>query len=162
MSDNVSKEIRSKTMKAIKSSDTKLEKVVFKELWKKGIRFRKNVKDLFGNPDIAIKKYKIVIFIDSCFWHGCKKHCRIPCSSQEYWCSKIERNKRRDKEVNKYYKVNDWKILRIWEHSINSDFQGTIFKILEFINLEKTRKQKPSGSFQFPQGKHKKTKYSSL
>lgn len=71
MVDNVSKEARSQNMRAIRSRGTQLEVLVLKELWKKGIRFRKNVKKLFGSPDIAIQKYKIVIFIDSCFWHGC-------------------------------------------------------------------------------------------
>ncbi|OGI25396.1 MAG: hypothetical protein A2287_09455 [Candidatus Melainabacteria bacterium RIFOXYA12_FULL_32_12] len=67
-------------MRAVKSKHTRLEDIVVNELHKRGLRFRRNVKDLKGKPDIAIKKYKIVIFIDSCFWHGCKKHCRMPKS----------------------------------------------------------------------------------
>lgn len=69
--DNITKDKRSDVMRAVKSKNTKIEQKVCKEIWKKGIRFRKNVKDLKGKPDISIKKYKIVIFIDSCFWHGC-------------------------------------------------------------------------------------------
>lgn len=68
MADKIPKEIRSKNMSAIRSTHTKHEDMVTKELWKRGIRFRKNTADLKGKPDISIKKYKIIIFIDSCFW----------------------------------------------------------------------------------------------
>lgn len=84
MTDTFSKEQRRKNMQAIKSR-SKLEDKVTKELWNRGIRFRKNVKGLFGKPDIAIKKHKIVIFIDSCFWHACEKHGNKPKSNTEYW-----------------------------------------------------------------------------
>lgn len=66
MVDNISKEERSKVMKKVKFI-SKLETVVSKELWREGFRFRRNVRTLFGTPDIAVKKYKVVIFIDSCF-----------------------------------------------------------------------------------------------
>lgn len=70
MPDVFSKEIRSKIMRAVRSKGTKIEDAVARELFRNGIRYRRNVKDLPGKPDIAIKKYKMVIFIDSCFWHG--------------------------------------------------------------------------------------------
>lgn len=106
-------------MSKIKSKDTKLEISLRKKLWNAGIRYRKNPSGYFGKPDLVIKKYKIAIFIDSCFWHGCKKHFRMPSSNKKYWADKIARNKTRDKEVNKYYKKLDWEIIRIWEHNIN-------------------------------------------
>jgi DNA mismatch endonuclease (patch repair protein) len=77
MGDVLNKEQHRKNMQAIKSQ-SQLENLVSKELWKKGLRFRKNAKDLFGKPDISIKKYKIVIFIDSCFWHCCNLHGNMP------------------------------------------------------------------------------------
>ncbi|MEK5499632.1 MULTISPECIES: very short patch repair endonuclease [Bacillus] len=132
MTDSVSKEQRRKNMQAIKSR-SKLEDKVTKELWHRGIRFRKNVKKLYGSPDIVIQKYKIVIFIDSCFWHLCEKHGNIPKSNTEYWEKKLERNKKRDKEVNKYYEEKDWNIKRIWEHEIKEDFDETINRIVAFI-----------------------------
>ena len=67
-------------MQAIKSK-SKMEDLVAKELWKRNIRYRRNVKTLFGKPDIAIKKYKVVIFIDSCFSHHCPLHTRMPKSN---------------------------------------------------------------------------------
>ncbi|MEC1687612.1 very short patch repair endonuclease [Bacillus mojavensis] len=138
--DNVSKEKRSNTMKAVKSKNTKIEKVVSKEIWGRGIRFRKNVRNLKGKPDIAIKKYKIVIFIDSCFWHGCPLHGRIPKSNVEFWNNKIKRNIERDKSINHYYTRKGWNILRIWEHDLNKkEFFQTIDKIEEWIKIIKSK-----------------------
>ncbi|MEY8346660.1 hypothetical protein [Niallia circulans] len=90
-----------------------------RELWKRGTRFRENVKTLFGTPDIAIQKYKIVIFIDSCFCHACPIHGSRPKSNQEYWDKKLSRNKKRDDEVNEYYKKNKWHIKRVWSMRLN-------------------------------------------
>jgi DNA mismatch endonuclease, patch repair protein len=137
VTDNLTKEQRRKNMQAIKSQ-SKLENKVTRELWKQGIRFRKNVKSLPGKPDIAIKKYKLVIFIDSCFWHVCPLHGNMPKSNEEYWLKKLNRNQARDKEVNKYYKENGWEILRVWEHELKEDLQITIDKMKAFI--EKVKK----------------------
>ncbi len=79
-------------MQSISSSHTKLENEILKNLWKNGLRFRGNVKNLLGKADLAIKKYKLVVFIDSCFWHGCSLHCRMPASNKDYWKKKVERN----------------------------------------------------------------------
>lgn len=90
-------------------------------MWKRGFRFRKNDKTLFGNPDIAIKKYKLVIFIDFCFWHGCDVHGHIPKSNVDYWTKKIDRNIKRDKEVNAGYIEKGWNIKRMWEHKLKKE-----------------------------------------
>lgn len=137
MVDNVSKEIRTKTMRAVRSSSTSLELQFMKSLWARGFRFRRNVSSLLGKPDIAIKKHKIVIFLDSCFWHGCKKHCRMPSSNVDYWNKKIARNKERDKQVNRYYRSQGWSILRIWEHSLKKDFEACLIKTAGFIDEKK-------------------------
>ena len=118
MTDTVSLKKRSEIMSKIRSKDSKIEVAFRKALWKEGFRYRKNVKSYFGKPDLVLKKYKTVIFIDSCFWHGCKKHCRIPATNKEYWVNKIERNRKRDREVSKYYKKIGWKVIRIWEHDL--------------------------------------------
>jgi DNA mismatch endonuclease, patch repair protein len=133
MSDKISKEQRSKNMQAIRSQ-SKLENMVSRELWRRGFRFRKNDKKLFGKPDIAIKKYKIVIFIDSCFWHACELHGNIPKTNQEYWIKKFERNKTRDLKVNQYYINLNWNYKRIWEHELREDFNKVIDEIATFIN----------------------------
>ncbi|MCK4781396.1 very short patch repair endonuclease [Candidatus Parcubacteria bacterium] len=91
-----------------------------------GLRYRKNPKGYFGKPNLVLKKYKTVIFIDSCFWHSCKKHCRLPAIRRKYWTEKIERNKKRDKEVNRYYKKIGWKIIRVWEHDLQKNYRNTL------------------------------------
>jgi len=133
MTDVVSKKKRSEIMSAVRSKDTKIEIAFRKALWKQGFRYRKNSAKYFGKPDLVLKKYKTAIFIDSCFWHGCKKHCRIPATNKKYWTDKINRNKERDKEVNKFYKKTGWKIIRIWEH----DLQKNIRKITSLIKYGK-------------------------
>ncbi|WP_455920182.1 very short patch repair endonuclease [Priestia megaterium] len=132
MTDKVTKEKRREIMKSVRSQSA-LENLVSRELWKRGIRFRKNVKSLFGKPDIAIKKHKIVIFIDSCFWHACEIHGRRPKSNEEFWNKKLDRNKNRDKEVQNYYLEKGWHIKRIWEHDIKNDFEQTLDELVQFI-----------------------------
>jgi len=139
MSDRFSPELRRKTMQAVRSSNTKLEEKVSRELWKRGLRFRKNVKDLFGKPDIAIKKYKVVIFIDSCFWHGCELHCKIPKNNRDYWLKKISRNKQRDDEVTSYYKERSWNIMRVWEHDLKIEFNKSIQSIVDLLDSIKNK-----------------------
>ncbi|MCJ8007278.1 very short patch repair endonuclease [Lederbergia wuyishanensis] len=137
MPDKITKEQRSKNMAAIRSV-SKIESLFSKALWANGIRFRRNVRKLFGNPDIAIQKYKIVIFIDSCFWHACPIHFTRPKSNQEYWDQKILRNIKRDREVTKYYQENGWHIKRIWEHSIRKEFENTVKETVLFIHKSKS------------------------
>lgn len=139
MTDVMTKEQRTKNMKAIKSV-SKIETIVAKELWKNGIRYRRNNKKLFGKPDISIQKYKIVIFIDSCFWHQCPLHATMPKSNKEFWGKKLNRNIERDKEVNEYYLQNKWRIKRIWEHEIKNDLFKVVDELMFFIEDSKRLK----------------------
>jgi DNA mismatch endonuclease (patch repair protein) len=134
------KEITYKIMSAIKSKDTRPEVFFRKALWKWGIRYRKNVK-MFGRPDIAIKKYKLVIFIDGDFWHGNNwKIRKLPSLEAElkkysdYWKNKILKNIERDIKVNEYYKALDWTILRFWQSDIDTNLNECIIKTLNSIN----------------------------
>ncbi len=133
MADTVSKKKRSEIMGTVRSKDTKMEIAFRKAIWRKGFRYSKNSSKYFGKPDIVLKKYKTVIFLDSCFWHGCKKHCRIPIARKKYWTEKIERNKQRDKEVNSYYKKVGWKIIRVWEHDIKRNPEKIIKSISDIL-----------------------------
>ncbi|NQU83164.1 MAG: very short patch repair endonuclease [Parcubacteria group bacterium] len=136
MADTVSKKKRSEIMSSVRSKDSKIEIKFRKAIWERGFRYRKNPTNYFGKPDIVLKKHKTAIFIDSCFWHGCKKHCRLPATRKKYWIEKIERNKKRDKEVNRYYKKIDWRVIRIWEHEILKDFDKTMRKTEKFLISE--------------------------
>lgn len=134
--DKVTPEIRSRIMRLVRSKDTKLEEFFRKELWKKGTRYRKNPRGYYGKPDLAIKKKKTVIFLDSCFWHGCSKHCRLPKSNVNYWKNKIDRNIQRDKQVTQYYKDKKWTIIRLWEHEILKDAEGVVARVQKMISLK--------------------------
>ncbi|MDR2494099.1 MAG: very short patch repair endonuclease [Spirochaetaceae bacterium] len=144
--DVLTPEQRSTCMSRIRSSDTKPEVFFRKALWKWGIRYRKNVKNLFGKPDIAIKKYKLVLFIDGDFWHGNDWKKRRFSSQEEllasysdFWQKKIRRNIARDKEVNEYYRTNGWMLLRFRASDIKKDLNGCIIKTIETINRLKNK-----------------------
>ncbi|WP_079914813.1 very short patch repair endonuclease [Paenibacillus sp. 32352] len=139
MSDIVSKEQRSRMMSNIRSV-SRLEDRVSQEIWHAGVRYRRNDKSLFGKPDFSIKKYKLVIFIDSCFWHGCPLHANIPKTNREFWQQKLERNMERDLDVTVHYQSRKWNILRIWEHDLKNNFRGTMDLIVKFIEEFKAKR----------------------
>lgn len=124
--DNHSPEQRHKNMKAIKSKDTKIEVMLRKELWTRGLRYQKNSKKVFGKPDIVFIGKKVAVFCDSEFWHGYdwdnkKKEFK---SHQDFWIPKIERNIARDKEANDQLKRAGWTVLRFWGNDIKKDLQA--------------------------------------
>lgn len=141
MPDNLSPEQRRKTMQAVKSKGTNLENVASRELWRRGFRFRRNVGDLFGKPDFAVKKYRAVVFIDSCFWHGCELHCKLPVNNREFWRRKIDRNRRRDEEVTAHYLDSGWGILRVWEHDIRADLPAFVDRVEELMRNAKAESE---------------------
>ena len=111
------KETRSYNMSRIKNKDTKPEEIVRKYLFSHGFRYRKNVKNLPGKPDIVLKKYNTVIFVNGCLWHGhegCKYFVR-PKSNMEFWNNKIESNIIRDKRNIEELKNLGWHICVVWE-----------------------------------------------
>lgn len=116
--DSVTKSVRSTIMSKVKSKNTKLERRLRQVLWKNGLRYRINGIKFFGKPDIYNASKKLVIFVDSCFWHGCKKHCRFPTTNKKYWARKISNNRKRDGKVTKYYKDLGWIVIRLWEHDM--------------------------------------------
>lgn len=116
MADTHSKEVRSKNMSHIRSTNSKPEETVRKYLFSKGLRYRKNVRRLPGCPDIVLPKYRTVIFVNGCFWH--KHDCGRfvwPSSNEEYWHQKISRNIERDAENQKLLTEQGWRVLVIWE-----------------------------------------------
>ncbi|HAW33432.1 MAG TPA: very short patch repair endonuclease [Alphaproteobacteria bacterium] len=135
MTDTLSKEERSRVMAKVKSRDTKPEKKVRSMLFSLGFRFRLCQKNLPGKPDIVLKKYKTVVFVHGCFWHGhenCRK-ARIPKSNVEFWKNKIERNKQRFDEVAGQLRAQGWKVVVVWECEIEKDFENTMRKLIAAI-----------------------------
>ena len=118
--DNRSKEARSRNMSNIPSKNTKPEETVRKYLFAQGFRYRKNVSKLPGKPDIVLPKYKTVVFVNGCFWHGhggCK-YFVPPKTNTEFWYAKFKYNQERDER--NYQKLRDlgWRILIVWECEI--------------------------------------------
>ncbi|MBV3637685.1 very short patch repair endonuclease [Bacteroides cellulosilyticus] len=127
MSDIYSKSKRSDIMSKISGKETKPEILVRKYLFSKGFRFRKNVKGLPGKPDIVLPKYKVIIFIHGCFWHGhsCKRG-NLPSSNIQFWENKISQNLSRDKNVTQKLKELGWKVIIIWQCEIQNNLSREI------------------------------------
>lgn len=113
----------SKNMKAVKSKDSEIERILRKELWARGLRYRKNAKAVFGKPDIAFIGKKIAVFCDSEFWHGYawEIYQEDFRSNQSFWIPKIERNMQRDIEVNNQLRSEGWTVLRFWGREIKKN-----------------------------------------
>lgn len=117
--DRISAETRSRIMARVGSRRTQPERQVEGLLRLCGVQhLRRNVKGVPGCPDFVVRGERIAIFVDSCFWHGCKWHCRRPTSRQSYWTPKIARNAKRDKDVTALLRSMNWRVVRIWEHQI--------------------------------------------
>jgi len=122
-------------MQAVRNKDSKIEVLLRKELWARGLHYRKNVKTVFGHPDIAFIGKRIAVFCDSEFWHGYDWENRKEDikSNREFWIPKIERNMQRDIEVNDHLKEMGWTVLRFWGRDIKknvSDFADIIEEVL--------------------------------
>lgn len=137
MTDVMTPEQRSRNMAAIKWKDTKPEMIVRKYLFSRGLRFRVQVRKLPGNPDIVLPKYKTVIFVNGCFWHGHEgcKYFRLPKSNVEFWKEKIERNIERDRESMQALFDLGWKVIRVWECELRNkaNREETLNKIYDSI-----------------------------
>lgn len=117
MTDVHEPEVRSYNMSRIRGKDTKPELIVRKYLFKKGFRYRLHVKGLPGKPDIVLPKYKTVIFVNGCFWHGHKgcSYFVLPQTRTEWWLQKIKTTTARDKAAEMALQVMGWKIILLWE-----------------------------------------------
>lgn len=133
--DDLTPEQRRKNMQAIRSKDTRIELRLRKALWQKGIRYRKNYKELPGKPDIAITKYRVAVFCDSDFFHGYdweNRNQRIK-SNREYWVPKIEKNMERDKIITQQLQEAGWTVLRFWEWQIKKNLDECVEIVLEAV-----------------------------
>ena len=111
---------RSKNMRAVKGKGSQIELLIQKELWSRGLRYRKNVATIYGKPDIAFIRKKIAVFCDSEFWHGYAWEITQDefQSKRDFWLPKIERNMQRDQEVNEKLRNDGWIVLRFWGKEI--------------------------------------------
>lgn len=124
-------------MRHIKSKDTSIEVKLRKELWNRGYRYRKNVSNLPGNPDIVLTKYKIAIFCDSEFFHGKDWEVLKPQlergKNADFWIEKISKNQQRDEEVNQQLQYLGWTVIRFWGKDITKHTDECVQVIEETV-----------------------------
>ena len=137
MSDTMTPEQRSRCMAAIKGKNTKPEMLVRKFLFSKGLRYRLHT-GLPGHPDIVLPKYKTVVFVDGCFWHGHEgcRYFRLPKSNEDFWRTKIETNTARDHRVTTQLRDAGWRVIRIWECSLRD--RASLPAVLDRLYLDIT------------------------
>lgn len=132
MADVHSPEKRSYNMSRIRCKDTKPEELVRKYLFSQGFRYRKNDTRLPGKPDIVLPKYKTVIFVNGCFWHGHEgcKYFVWPKNNAEFWKEKIGKNIVCDRTNHQLLRAQGWKIIDVWECQLKKDSRGTTLENL--------------------------------
>ena len=138
MPDNHTPDQRHRNMAAVHSINTKPELKLRHELWKLGFRYLINDKRLPGKPDIVLPKYRTVIFIHGCFWHGHNgcKHFSIPQTNTFFWVDKISRNQQRDQEVWRQLEANGWSVIIVWECQLKKAIlEETILRVEKEILL---------------------------
>lgn len=132
VSDRLTPEQRHNVMAAIRSASTKPELKLRRTLWRLGFRYRVNEKRLPGTPDIVLPRYRTVIFVHGCFWHGHKgcKFYTVPKTNTDFWTSKIARNQGRDQEVWRQLEAKGWAVIIVWECQLkNACFSETVQQV---------------------------------
>ena len=136
MADRLSKEERSELMSHIRSVNTKPEVALRRALWRRGFRYRVNVKNLPGSPDIVLPKHRTVVFVHGCFWHahkGCKIY-QLPQTNTEFGLAKVTRNQERDQEVWRQLEAKGWSVVIVWEcELVKAKFDGTVERVANEI-----------------------------
>lgn len=142
MPDNLTPEQRSFCMSRIKGKDTGLEMRVRSALHRRGLRFRKHVKDLPGRPDVVFRKARVAVFVDGDFWHG----YRFPSwedKVSDFWKKKINKNRERDAANHRKLRQMEWMVIRLWQHEVEEDFDACIDRILAAV---RGREEKPDSN----------------
>ena len=103
-------------MSGLRTVGTRPELALRRELHRRGLRYRVNVQNLAGRPDIALTRAKVAVFVDGCFWHCCPEHAVAPKSNAEWWRSKLDANVVRDRRNDAKLRESSWIVLRAWEH----------------------------------------------
>jgi DNA mismatch endonuclease (patch repair protein) len=112
--------------------DTKPEVMLRKACWALGMRYTLNSK-LGGRPDFVFTRSKVAVFVDGCFWHGCPVHYHAPATRADFWKTKIDRNRARDRAVTAQLSAEGWTVLRVWEHAVRSDLMSAVTLIYSTV-----------------------------
>ena len=136
MPDTVTPAVRSRIMSRVRARDTAPEMAVRRALHAAGYRYRLHRKDLPGKPDIVLSRHRTAVQVNGCFWHGhtCKRGDRLPTSNTEYWRTKIQRNRERDRAATRALAKAGWRVITIWECEIEDATQ----RLLDTLAGEQT------------------------
>ena len=137
MADFLSKEERSALMSRVRNRGTAAERYVRQAVWQAGFRYRLNVRKLPGTPDLVLKRYKTVVLVQGCFWHGhgCRKGQRRPASNRQFWDRKLDGNVDRDDANHAKLRELGWNVFLIWECLLN---EGTDALLTHLIRLRES------------------------
>lgn len=141
MTDVMTPAQRSRCMAKIQGKNTAPETVLRKGLWAMGLRYRIHAK-LPGKPDIVFPGVKVVVFIDGCFWHRCPLHGVMPKSNAEFWEQKLNGNVARDRKNEETLKQLGWRVVRYWEHQVESDPEKLVKELRLLVARRKRQLEK--------------------
>ena len=117
-------------MAAVRSRGNKATELILVRLFREaGITGWRRHARILGRPDFVFAKERVAVFVDGCFWHGCKKHCRMPASNQKYWDAKIARNVKRDLETRRELRKRGWRVVRVWEHQLKARPRAVVRRV---------------------------------
>lgn len=140
MADTLSKLQRSERMAAIRSTGNKVTELKFAAILRahRIVGWRRK-QSLIGKPDFLFRRERVAVFVDGCFWHGCRQHCRMPKSRRSFWTPKIAKNKLRDFAVARFLHRMGWDMVRVWEHEL-ADPEKVASKIKAKLATSKKRR----------------------
>lgn len=123
-------------MRNIRSTNTRPERIIMDELRKRKIYFAKHAAKILGKPDIVFRRKKVLVFVDSDFWHGHPERFQMPKTNAEYWEKKIKNNKKRDKQITHELIKQGWTVIRLWDYDIKHNLTSCVNIILKKIGRE--------------------------
>lgn len=137
---DVSPEVRSRIMAAIRGTNTQPEVALRKCLWAMGVRgYRLHARGIPGRPDLYFPALQVAVFVDGCFWHGCPDHYRRPRQNVEFWRAKYLRNRRRDRKVNRLLESEGYTVLRFWEHDLTASLERVARQVRRTVTQRRRR-----------------------
>ena len=134
MPDVFTKAKRSEVMSRIRGRGNKDTELALAKIFRaQGITGWRRNQSVFGKPDFVFQKFKLAVFVDGCFWHGCPKHCNQPANNRAFWRRKLSANRARDQIVTRTLRRAGWRVLRVWEHELARKHQSHLVRRIQRV-----------------------------
>lgn len=134
MTDVFTKRKRSEIMSRVRSRGNRATELRLRRLFREhGIKGWRRTSTVFGSPDFVFPKVKLAVFVDGCFWHGCRLHRSMPASNRTFWKKKLARNRFRDRLVNRTLRARGWKVVRIWQHELLGNASSAVERVFRAV-----------------------------